>query len=104
MNAFAYIFFFSAMLHQLRLDELDIDCYGDKARVSTFDSTMFADSPLMVEKPKKEKESLKKKFSRLRDHMTSDERIILTDRDEKFEYEFGVDDNDDAEYEDGDEA
>lgn len=104
VNAFAYIFFFSAMLHQLRLDELDIDCYGDKARVSTFDSTMFADSPLMVEKPKKEKESLKKKFSRLRDHMTSDERIILTDRDEKFEYEFGVDDNDDDEYEDGDEA
>ena len=36
--------------------------------------------------------------------MTSDERIILTDRDEKFEYEFGVDDNDDDEYEDGDEA
>lgn len=105
VNAFAYIFFFSAMLHQLHLDELDIDCYGDKAKVATFDSTMFADSPLMVEKPKREPETLKKKISRLRDSMISDERIVLTDRDEKFEYEFGVDDDtDDTDNEDGEET
>lgn len=91
VNAFAYIFFFSAMQYQLHLDELDIDCYGDKATEAKFDSTMFADSPLLVEKPKKEPETLRKKLEHMRDTLISDEHIILTDTDEKFDYEFGVD-------------
>ena len=95
LNAFAYIFFFTAMERQLRLEEMDIDCYGDKARVAKFESTMFSDSPLLQELPPKEKKTLKQKAASIRDQLTSEEQVILTDKDEKFEYEFGVDDADD---------
>lgn len=101
LNAFAYIFFFSAMLHQLRLEEIDIDCYGDAAKISTFDSSMFANTPTMVEKPVREKpQNIKEAVSRAKDRLESlDEKTVLTDKTEKFEYEFGVQADDD----DGDE-
>ena len=91
LNAFAYIFFFSAIQYQLHLDELDIDCYGDKAPEAKFDSTMFADTPLLVEKPKKEPQTLRQRLEHMRDTLTSEEHIVLTDTDEKFDYEFGAD-------------
>ena len=101
VNALAYIVFFSAMVRQLALDEMDIDCYGDQARVSEISSTMFADTPTMVEIPGLEVPvTLKQKLRRAVIRMTpSDEKIVLTDDDEKFEYEFGAD-ADEEEYED----
>ena len=51
VNAIAYIIFFTAMVRELALEELDIDCYGDQAKVSEISSTMFADTPTMVELP-----------------------------------------------------
>lgn len=106
VNAVAYIFFFTAMLHQLRLDELDIDCYGDQAKVTTFSSTMFADVPELQEKPKKERKSLQRRVRDVVDQLQSEEHMVLTDTDEKFEYEFGVDadDADDTEQDDDDES
>ena len=95
INAFAYIFFTTAVLYELRLEEISIDCYGDQAKVAKFSSTMFTDTPLMVEKPEKKKETLKQKAEKIRDTFTSEEHTILTDKDEKFEYEFGVDDDED---------
>ena len=100
VNAFAYIFFFTAMEHVLRLDEMNIDCYGDSARVQSFESTLFADTPTMVEKPVKEKKTFREKAKRLAEDISSEEQLILTDKDEKFEYEFGVEEDDDDEYED----
>lgn len=100
VNAFAYVFFFSAMQHQLHLEEMDIDCYGDSARVSTFDSTMFADAPLLVERAPKQKKTLSQRAKSLRQTLTSEEKLILTDQDETFEYEFGVDDADDDDEDD----
>lgn len=102
VNAFAYIFFFTAMEYQLRLEEVDIDCYGDSAKVQNFESTFFADTPTMVEKPVKEKKTLRETAKQIAQDLTSEEQIVLTDKDEKFEYEFGVeeDDDDDDEYED----
>ncbi len=94
INAFAYIFFFTAMEHQLRLEEIDIDCYGSSAKVQNFESTLFADTPTMVDKPVKEKKTLLQTAKRLADEMSSEEQLILTDKDEAFEYEFGVDDDD----------
>lgn len=101
VNALAYIVFFSAMVRQLALDEMDIDCYGDQARVSEMSSTMFADTPTMVEIPGLEVPvTLKQKLRRAVIRMTpTDEKIVLTDDDEKFEYEFGAD-ADEEEYED----
>ncbi len=97
-NAFAYIFFFAAMKNRLRIEEMEIDCYGDQAKVKSFSSTMFADVPLMEEKDQNENVSIKKKVSSLRNQLSSEEQVILTDTEEKFEYEFGVeDDNEDDE-------
>lgn len=101
VNAFAYIFFFTAMEHQLRLEELNIDCYGSQAKVQNFESTLFSNVPTMIEKPVKEKTTLREKAKRMSENFSSEEKLILTDKDEKFEYEFGVqDDDDDDEYED----
>ncbi len=102
VNAVGYIVFFSAMVRQLALEEMDIDCYGDQAKVSEISSTMFADTPTMVEIPGREVPvTLEQKLRRLKAKLTpTDERIVLTDDDEKFEYEFGADadDDDDDEY------
>ena len=89
------------MEYQLRLEEVDIDCYGDSAKVQNFESTFFADTPTMVEKPVKEKKTLREAAKQIAQDLTSEEQIVLTDKDEKFEYEFGVEeDDDDDEYED----
>ena len=100
INAFAYIFFFSALEYQLHIQEVEIDCYGDKAKVQSFESTLFADTPTMIEKPMTEKKTLREKAKRLAEDFASEEQIVLTDKDEKFEYEFGVEEDDDDEYED----
>ena len=102
INAFAYIFFFSAMARQLILEEVEVDCYGDQAKVTSFDSTLFADTPTMVEKPMREKPlTVSEKLKRAADRLTDEEQIVLTDKEEKFEYEFGVvEEDDDDEYED----
>ena len=104
VNAGAYIVFFSAMIRQLAMEELDIDCYGDQASVAELSSTMFADTPTMVEIPGMEVPvTLKQKLKRAKQKLTpSDEKIVLTDEHEKFEYEFGVLDaeDDDDEYDD----
>ena len=102
VNAFAYIFFFTATDYQLRLEEIEVDCYGDSAKVRSFESTLFADTPTMVEKPMKEKKTLREKAKRLAEDLSSEEKLVLTDKDEKFEYEFGVEEDDDDEdaYED----
>ncbi len=100
INAFAYIFFFVAMEHLLRLEEISIDCYGDRAKVDSFDSTMFANTPTMIEKPLAEKKTIAEKAKRLAADLSSEEHAVLTDKDEKFEYEFGVDDDDDDDDED----
>lgn len=105
LNAFAYIFFYSAMLHQLRLEEISIDCYGDNAKSTAFSSTMFDEIPTMVEKPVRERETFSQIAKRAANKMSLEntEREILTDKDEKFEYEFGViEDDDDDDYEDDD--
>lgn len=106
INAFAYIFFFIAMEYQLHLQEVEIDCYGDQAKVKSFESTLFADTPTMIEKPVTEKKTLREKAKRLAEDLSSEEQLVLTDKDEKFEYEFGVEEDDDDEYEDeyGDDA
>ena len=41
MNAFAYIFMFSALKYLLSQQKIEIDCYGDKARVNQYKSTFF---------------------------------------------------------------
>lgn len=94
VNAIAYIIFFSVMLRQLELEEVNVDCYGDQARVQNFGSTMFADTPTMVEQPD-ESRKLKTKVKRFAQSLSEEEKLVLTDKDEKFEYEFGVDDDDD---------
>ena len=104
VNAFAYIVFFAAMRRQVILEEMDIDCYGDAAKQTEFSSTLFADTPTMVETPKPEKKpSLAKKAKLAAEDLWkgNEEHEVLTDKDEKFEYEFGViEDDDDDEYED----
>ena len=106
LNAFAYIFFYSAMLYQLRMEEISVDCYGDNADATEFTSTMFSDVPTMIEKPVREKETISQIAKRTANKMSleNSEREILTDKDEKFEYEFGVieDDEDEDDYEDYD--
>ena len=103
LNAFAYMFFFAAMEYQLRLEEVNVDCYGDSAKVQSFESTLFADTPTMIEKPPKEKKTLRETAKRFAEDLTSEEHMVLTDKDEKFEYEFGVQEDDDDEYEEDDE-
>ena len=102
LNAFAYIFFYTAMIHQLRLEEIRVDCYGDNAESKAFSSTMFENVPTMVEKVKKEKEefSISEKAKRAASllNLENEEHTVLTDKDEKFEYEFGVIEEDDGEY------
>ena len=100
LNAFAYIFFYSAMIHQLRLEELAIDCYGDNAKTTAFSSTMFEDVPTMVEKVKPERETVSEKAKRAANwlNLENTEHEVLTDDDEKFEYEFGVIEEDEDEY------
>ncbi|GEM_PF-284877 len=99
VNAVAYIFFFTAMEQTLRVEEMDIDCYGDRAESTSFTSTMFADSPLMKEIPGKQKLSLQQRAKRAAEDMWqgNEERDVLTDREEAFEYEFGVIEDDDEE-------
>ena len=101
MPKFAYIFFFTAMEHQLRLEEIEVDCYGSQAKVQNFGSTLFADTPTMIDKPVKEKKTILQSAKRFAEDLTSQEQLILTDKDETFEYEFG--DADDDLYEDVDE-
>ena len=50
----------------------------------------------------KEKKTLREKAKRLAEDLSSEEKLVLTDKDEKFEYEFGVEDDEDDEdaYED----
>ncbi len=57
---------------------------------------MFADTPDMVEMPDVPKSSVAKRIKHAAERITDEERIVLTDKSEKFEYEFGVqeDDND----------
>lgn len=104
LNAFAYIFFFTAMIHLLRNEDVDIDCYGDGAKVSNFSSTMFADSPVLQE-PVQETvtEKLRKKASAVAEKLTPRTNPVetLTD-DAAFEYEFGVEDDDEFDDEDYD--
>lgn len=102
LNAFAYIFFYTATFRQLKLEEISVDCYGDKAESTVFSSSMFADAPQLVEKPEKPKETLSEKARKAakRLDLENTEREVLTDDDEKFEYEFGVIEDDDDEYED----
>lgn len=106
VNAFAYIFFFTAMRRQVILEEMDIDCYGDVAKQTEFSSTLFADTPTMTEIPQAEKKpSFVKKAKLAAEDLWkgNEEREVLTDKDEKFEYEFGViEDDDDDEHEDDD--
>lgn len=105
LNAIAYIVFYSVMCRQVQLEEMDIDCYGDRATTATYTSTMFADSPLLEEKPEKEKLTLRQHARRLKSTLqTEEEHPVLTDYSEKFEYEFSVqEDDDDDEYEDDEE-
>lgn len=103
LNAFAYIFFFTAMIHLVRNEEVDIDCYGDKAKATDFSSTMFADSPMLQESVHETAaQKLRKKAFAAAQRLTpqSDPIGKLTD-DADFEYEFGVD-NDDEIYNDDD--
>ena len=96
VNALGYIIFFTAMERLLHLEEVEIDCYGDRAEVKSFDSTMFSETPTMVEIPRAEKpKTLGGKAKRLAQELSTNEKLVLTDKDEKFEYEFGVDDDDD---------
>ncbi|MBQ8920966.1 MAG: hypothetical protein IJ060_02250 [Oscillospiraceae bacterium] len=106
VNAFAYIFFFTAMKRQIVLEEVLVDCYGDQAKVTSFSSTMFEDTPTMIEREHKKK-TLKQRVKDVRNKLSleNEEHIVLTDKDEKFEYEFGVqDDDDDDEYEEYDDG
>ena len=98
INAFAYIFFFLTMHRQLVSEEVTVDCHGDRAKVTSFSTTMFSDSPLLEEKPKKERRSVRQLAQNAADRLTGEEQVVLTDTDEKFEYEFGVQDDDDDEY------
>lgn len=104
LNAFAYIIFYASMIHRLRLEEVDIDCYGDRAEVTRFSSTMFADSPLMKEIPEQPKKSLLKTAKQTAEDIIkgNEEKLVLTDRDEKFEYEFGTIDDEDDDFDDED--
>lgn len=43
MNAFAYIFFFAALRFYCGREEIEIDCYGDRAKVQEYKSTFFKD-------------------------------------------------------------
>ncbi len=95
LNAFAYIFFFTAMIHLVRNEEVDIDCYGDKAKSTDFSSTMFADSPILQESVHETTaQKLRKKASAAAKKLTPLSNPVekLTD-DADFEYEFGVDDD-----------
>lgn len=105
VNAFAYIFFFAVMRRQVQLEEMDIDCYGDRAQQTEFSSTFFDDTPTMVEIPQPErKPSLAQRAKRRAEDVLlgNEEHGVLTDKDEKFEYEFGVIDEDDDEDDDED--
>ncbi len=106
LNAFAYIVFFSIMIHLLRNEDVSVDCYGDRAESKSFTSTMFADSPLLAERPEKEtvSQKLKKTASTVANKLTpqANPNTLLTDTD-SFEYEFGVDEEDDDWDEDWDE-
>ena len=100
VNAFAYIVFFSIMHRLVKNEEVEIDCHGDRARVTSFTTTMFTDSPLLQEKPEKQRKSLRQRAKDAAEVMTLEEQVVLTDKEESFEYEFGVQDDD--EYEDED--
>ena len=106
LNAAAYIFFFTALKRQLVTEEVLVDCYGDQAKEVSFSSTLFENTPTLIEreKPKTVRERVRRVRNKL--NLENEEKLVLTDKDEKFEYEFGVieDDDDDDEYEDEDDA
>lgn len=41
INAFAYIFLFASIIYLLKHEALDIDCKGDRAKVTEYKSTFF---------------------------------------------------------------
>ena len=43
MNAFAYIVFFASLRYYYNREEIEIDCYGDRAKVQEYKSTFFKD-------------------------------------------------------------
>ena len=100
INAFAYIFFFAAMRRQLVNEEVEIDCHGDRAKVTSFSTTMFSDEPLLQEPPEKKRRTVAQLAKDAAARLTAEERPVLTDSSEHFEYEFGADDDDDDEYDD----
>ncbi|MBR5405657.1 MAG: hypothetical protein IK107_05110 [Oscillospiraceae bacterium] len=102
VNAFAYIFFFAAMYLLLQREEVRVDCHGDRAEETSFTSTMFADSPLLQEKPEKRRRTLGQIAKDAARQISSEEQAVLTDEDESFEYEFNVleDDTDDDDLDD----
>lgn len=94
INAFAYIFFFAAMRQLLRIEEVQVDCHGDRAQESSFSTTMFSDSPLLQEKPEKRRRTIGQIAKDAARQLNAEEQTVLTDENEQFEYEFGVDDDD----------
>lgn len=106
LNAIAFIFFYTAAYRQLIEEEISVDCYGDRAGETSFSSTMFADTPTMVEVPESEKpQTLSQKAKHVVSKLTPvDEKIVLTDDDEEFEYEFGADADAEDDDEDGEDA
>lgn len=40
-NAFAYVVLFSSVIFFIKQEKIEIDCYGDKARVAKYKSTFF---------------------------------------------------------------
>ena len=103
INAFAYIFFFAAMRQLLCLEEVEVDCHGDRAKETSFSTTMFTDSPLLQELPEKRRRTLGQIAKDTARRLNAEEQTILTDETEQFEYEFGVDDDDD-DFEDDEDA
>ena len=100
INAFAYIFFFAAMHQLLRLEEVQVDCHGDRAEESSFSTTMFTDSPLLTLPPEKRRRTFGQIAKDAARQLSAEEQSVLTDENEQFQYEFGVDDADD-DFEDG---
>jgi len=97
LNAAAYIFFFTALKRQLILEEVLVDCYGDQAKVTTVSSTLFENVPTLIEREKPSTVRERVRAVRNRMSLENEEKMILTDKDEKFEYEFGVDEYEDDE-------
>ncbi|MBQ3940668.1 MAG: hypothetical protein II723_06100 [Oscillospiraceae bacterium] len=103
VNAFAYIFFYAAMRLLLQREEVRVDCHGDRAEETSFTSTMFAESPLLQERPEKRRRTFGQIAKDAARQLSAEEHEVLTDEDEQFEYEFNVqDDAPDDDYDDFD--